>query len=90
MPESNLKRYLSCFFFFFFPESCFLNKSFTILYIKVEKVPLGEWRRKLMLLVAGLQIFGYMACWRERKGGYFLENYVLMTETYLCFSFEFG
>lgn len=43
-----------------------------------------------MLLVAGLQIFGYMACWRERKGGYFLENYVLMTETYLCFSFEFG
>lgn len=71
MPDSNLKGCLS---FFSFPEFCFLNKRFTILYIKVEKVPLGEWRRKLMLLVVELQIFGHMACWREHEG---VKNMIL-------------
>lgn len=78
MPDNDLKR---CFCFCFFPEFCFLNERFTILYIKVEKVPLGEQKRKLMSLVVGLQIFRHMACWREHKRGYFLENCVLVTET---------
>lgn len=66
----------------FFSWILLLNKRFTILYIKVEKVPLGRGKeRRHLLLMVGLQTFEFMVYWREHERGIFLENCVLISET---------